>query len=131
MTAVIAPSAYRWGGFVAIATVPELLGRRAGLVLNLVLLAIALAVLIVAVQLGLKHVASGWLFNSSSLKLPLSIFGLGTVPIKLAWMYMSLPIGFILMCAVNVELLLKSLHMLLDPEADYSVAPDQIVLSAE
>ena len=80
MTAVIAPSAYRWGGFVAIATVPERLGRRAGLVLNLILLGVALAVLIVAVQLGLKHVSSGWLFNSSTLKLPLSIFGMGIVP---------------------------------------------------
>ncbi|MGI9422550.1 MAG: TRAP transporter small permease [Hyphomicrobiaceae bacterium] len=131
MTALIAPSAYRWGGFVAIATVPELLGRRAGLLLNLFLLAVALAVLIVAVQLGLKHVASGWLFNSSSLKLPLSVFGMGIVPIKLAWMYMSLPIGFMVMSVVNVELMLKSVHMLFDSEADYTIAPDQIVLSAE
>ena len=131
MTALIAPSAYRWGGFVAIATVPELLGRRAGLLLNLLLLAVALAVLIVAVQLGLKHVASGWLFNSSSLKLPLSVFGMGIVPIKLAWMYMSLPIGFMVMSVVNVELMLKSVHMLFDSEADYTIAPDQIVLSAE
>ncbi|MGI9521478.1 MAG: TRAP transporter small permease [Hyphomicrobiaceae bacterium] len=131
MTALIAPSAYRWGGFVAIATVPELLGRRAGLILNLILLSIALAVLVVAVQLGQKHVASGWLFNSSTLKLPLSTFGGISVPIKLAWMYMSLPIGFALMCAVNVELILKSLHMLFDPNADYTVAPDQISMSAE
>ena len=51
--------------------------------------------------------------------------------IKLAWMYMSVFTGFILLTVVNVELLLKNIHMLIDPSVDYGPAPDQIVMSAE
>jgi TRAP-type C4-dicarboxylate transport system permease small subunit len=131
MTGLVAPSAYRWGGFVAIEMLKDALGRSMSIVLNLAILAVSLAVLVVALQFGLKHVASGWLFASSSLKLPLSLIGMQSVPIKLAWMYMSLPVGFAIMIAVNIELVLKNVVMLFDKNADYSVAPDQIVISAE
>jgi TRAP-type C4-dicarboxylate transport system permease small subunit len=131
MTGLIAPSAYRWGGFVSIDMLKDALGRRVGLVLNLALTVLSLTVLVIAFQLGLNHISSGWLFASGSLKLPLGIFGLGTVPIKLAWMYMSLPVGFGLMILVNIELILKNLHMIADPDADYSIAPDQMAISAE
>ncbi|MEC7212122.1 MAG: TRAP transporter small permease, partial [Pseudomonadota bacterium] len=56
-----------------------------------------------------KHVNSGWLFSSSSLKLPLSLIGMKSVKIKLAWMYMSMFTGVCLMVLVNVELILRSL----------------------
>lgn len=131
MTGLVAPSAYRWGGFVAIEMLKDALGRSLSIALNIFLLGISLLVLVVALQFGLKHVASGWLFASSSLKLPLFLFGLKSVPIKLAWMYMSLPVGFAIMIGVNIELMIKNLVMLLDKNADYSVAPDQIVISAE
>jgi TRAP-type C4-dicarboxylate transport system permease small subunit len=131
MTGLVAPSAYRWGGFVAIEMLKDALGRTASIILNLLILAVSLAVLVVALKFGLKHVASGWLFASSSLKLPLFLIGMQSVPIKLAWMYMSLPVGFAIMIAVNIELILKNTVMLFDRNADYSVAPDQIIISAE
>ncbi len=131
MTGLVAPSAYRWGGFVAIEMVKDALGRTTSIILNLAILVVSLSVLVVALQFGLKHVASGWLFASSSLKLPLFLIGMQSVPIKLAWMYMSLPVGFAIMIAVNIELILKNIVMLFDKNADYSVAPDQIVISAE
>nr|WP_253913317.1 TRAP transporter small permease subunit [Pseudoruegeria sp. HB172150] len=131
MTGLMAPSAYRWGGFVAIDMFKELLGRRAGLVLNLLLLVIALAVLMVALQLGIRHIKSGWLFNSGSLKVPLDLVGGEPVRMKLAWMYMSIYVGFILMTLVNIEMILKHLHMLWDSSVDYGPVPDQIVMSAE
>lgn len=131
MTGLMAPSAYRWGGFVSIDMFRDMMGRRIGLIFNLVLLTIAMAVLVVALQLGWKHIKSGWLFNSSSLKIPLDLVGGETIRVKLAWMYMSLYVGFVAMTVVNVEMILKNLHMLLDPEADYGDVPDQVVMSAE
>ena len=131
MTGLMAPSAYRWGGFVSIDMFRDMLGRRVGLIFNLCLLVVAMAVLTVALQLGLKHIKSGWLFNSSSLRLPLDLVGGESVRVKLAWMYMSLYVGFVAMAVVNVEMILKNLHMLFDPDADYGDVPDQVVMSAE
>lgn len=108
MTGLIAPLAYRRGGFVAIDLINDFLPRSASAVLNMLLLMISLLVLVVAIQLGLKHVNSGWLFNSSSLKLPLDWFGMKVMRIKLAWMYMSLLVGVILLTIVNIELIIRA-----------------------
>lgn len=131
MTGLIAPSAYRWGGFVAIDMVKDAMPRLLALLLNLSILIVSLAVLVIALQLGWKHVNSGWLFNSSSLRIPLDLVGGESIRVKLAYMYMSIFVGICLMTLVNVEMILKNLHMLIDPDADYSKVPDQIVMSAE
>ena len=81
-------------------------------VLALLLFMVSLLVLVVAAQLGWKHVNSGWLFASASLKLPLHLIGLKAVKIKLAWMYMSLFIGVWLMIAVNLEMILRQVFVL-------------------
>ena len=130
MTGLMAPSAYRWGGFVSIDMFQEFLGRRAGIIFNLCILVISFAVLVIALQLGLKHINSGWLFNSSSLKIPMQFIGGDPIRLKLAWMYMSVYVGFIGMIVVNVEMILKNLHMLFT-DADYGEVPDQRVMSAE
>ena len=109
MTGLIAASAYRRSGFVAIDMLEQALPRRLSSVLSLFLLLLSLAVLITGIQLGLKHVNSGWLFASSSLRIPLDWIGLSTVKVKLAWMYMSLLVGIILLTSVNIELVLRSL----------------------
>ncbi|MGB5556382.1 MAG: TRAP transporter small permease subunit [Paracoccaceae bacterium] len=109
MTGLIAGSAYRRGGFVAIDMLEQALPRKIGAALSLVLLVLSLAVLIVGVRLGWNHVNSGWLFASSSLRLPLGLIGMTTVKLKLAYMYMSLFVGLILLTAVNIELILRSL----------------------
>lgn len=131
MTGLIAPSAYRWGGFVSIDMLKDLLPARLGSILGLALLLVSLVVLVYGFMLGLKHVNSGWLFNSSSLKLPLDFIGMGVVRVKLAWMYMSLPVGLALMTLVNIELVLKSIALLIDPEADLPTDPDQRLVAVE
>lgn len=131
MVAVIAPTAYRWGGFVSIDMIKDLLPLRLGAVLGLLLLLVSLVVLVVGFRLGLNHVNSGWLFNSSSLKLPLEFLGLGLVRIKLAWMYMSLPVGLFLMILVNIELCLKSIAHLIDPAADLPEDHDRVIVAVE
>jgi len=109
LTGLMAPVALRQGGMVAITSVLESFPRPLFKLTSLLLLCLSLLVLIVGFQLGWKHVNSGWLFSSSSLKVPLFLIGMKSVKIKLAWMYMSLFTGVCLMILVNVELILRAL----------------------
>ncbi len=107
LTGLMAPIALRQGGFVAIETISQFLPNRMMSLLTILLLILSLAVLCVAVQLGWKHVNSGWLFASASLTLPLNLIGMTAVKLKLAWMYSSLFIGSALMLIVTIELILR------------------------
>lgn len=123
MTGLMAPIAYRQGGFVAIDMLPDLLGRRAASLLSIILLLLSLLVLVMGIKLGMKHVNSGWLFSSSSLKVPLSLIGMKSVKLKLVYMYSSLWIGLILLTAVNIELLMRSLKELIVGDSDTDGSP--------
>jgi len=125
MTGFIAPSAYRWGGFVSIEMIFRFLPSIIIKFLTLFLLILSLIVLIVGLHFGIKHVDSGWLFNSSSMKWPLHLIGMESIKVKLAWMYMSLPVGLGLMTLVNIELILKNFLLLLNPKLELPVDPDQ------
>lgn len=132
MTGLIAPLAYRRGGFVAIDMLEAALPRRISAVLSLVLLAISLMVLVVATQLGYKHVFSGCLFKSSTLWLPFTFkfsvpipltgldltlctrqtgvsFEWGWTKMPLAFSFLSLWVGVWLLLLVNIELILRSI----------------------
>ena len=109
MTGFIAPSAYRWGGFVSIEMLPQLLPKFLENILVISLLVLSLIILLIGFQLGLQHIKIGWIFNSSSLKIPLDLIGGEQKSIKLAWMYMSLPVGIFLLILVNIELILKKI----------------------
>ena len=125
MTGFIAPSAYRWGGFVSIEMLFRMLPSRMVKIVTLMLLMISLLVLVVGLQFGLKHVESGWLFSSSSLKWPLHLIGMEAIRVKLAWMYMSLPLGLAMMTLVNVELIIKNFIWLWNPDLELPKDPDQ------
>ena len=125
MTGFIAPSAYRWGGFVSIEMLFRMLPSRMVKIVTLMLLMISLLVLVVGLQFGLKHVESGWLFSSSSLKWPLHLIGMEAIRVKLAWMYMSLPVGLAMMTLVNVELIIKNFLWLWNPNLELPTDPDQ------
>ena len=112
MTGLMAPVAYRHGGFVAIDMLPEFLGRRTAAVLSLLLFLVSLLVLVTGIKLGYKHINSGWLFSSASLKIPLSLIGMQSIKLKLVYMYSSLWIGLILLTSVNIELILRSIASL-------------------
>ncbi|WP_068311087.1 TRAP transporter small permease [Aliiruegeria sabulilitoris] len=129
MTGLMAPSAYRWGGFVAIDMLPQALPRVPGLLLSLVILVLSLCVLVIGVQHGYEHTFGfGGKFNSSSLRIPLEWFGMETIKVKLRFMYMSLFICMVLLIAVNVELILRNLILLGDADADLpsNDAPDML-----
>ncbi len=109
MTGLIAPSAYRWGGFVSIDLLERFLPKIISTFLTLFLLIVSLFVLVIGLELGFKHINAGWIFNSSSIKIPFHLIGGKAEPIKLAWMYMSLPVGIIFLISVNIELILRKI----------------------
>jgi TRAP-type C4-dicarboxylate transport system permease small subunit len=118
MTGLIAPSAFRWGGFVAIDMLPLALPRVAGLVLTMILLLLSLSVLAMGLQHGYNHTMGfGGNFDSSSLRLPLDLIGLESLKVKLRYMYGSLLISIILLLLVNVELVLRTAANLISPDA--------------
>ena len=109
MTGLIAPSAYRWGGFVSIDILERFLPKILSNLLILFLLTLSLGVLIIGFELGLKHIGAGWIFSSSSIKIPFHLIGGKAEPIKLAWMYMSLPVGIVFLISVNIELIFRNI----------------------
>ncbi|WP_415404269.1 TRAP transporter small permease [Tateyamaria sp. SN3-11] len=107
MTGLMAPTAFRRGGFVALDMISGFLSKRVAAVLALILLLISIMILIMAVQIGFKEVTGfGGRFATASLYLP-TFDGWFRVP--RSWMMLSLFVGVILLLAVNVELILRSL----------------------
>ena len=118
MTALMAPSAMRWGGFVSIDMLPHALPRVPGLLLSLVLLVAALVVLFVGLSQGYNHTFGfGGKFNSSSLRVPLDLIGLESIRVKLKDMYGSLLLCVAMMGVVTVEMILRTIVTLLNPGA--------------
>ena len=107
MTGLVAPTAYRRGGFVAIDMVSEALPRAAGQFLNLFLLLISLMVLAIAVPIAFGEV-SGFnaAFKTSSLYYP-TMDGWEKVP--RVWMQYSIVVGTLLLIVVNLELILRQI----------------------
>ncbi|NBT31053.1 MAG: TRAP transporter small permease [Rhodobacteraceae bacterium] len=115
MTGLMAPYAYRHGGFVSIDMLERALPRVISSLLTLVLLGISLAVLIVAIDKGWNnHVMSlSGNGNAPSLRLPLDWFGGERLRFKNYMAYGSLAVGFTLLLLVNIELILRQLITLL------------------
>lgn len=117
MTGLIAPSAYRWGGFVAIDMLPRALRPRPAAFLNLILLLVSTCVLVIAVQLGWNHTMGfGGTFESSSLTIPLNWLGGEAFRLKLRYMYASLFVCFVMLLVINFELILRTIAQLCDPD---------------
>lgn len=109
MTGLMAPTALRRGGFVAIDMLVMMLPRRAAAALSLVLLFIMLAVFLTAFRIGWSEITGiGGRFTTVSLWVPTSI-GLDTwMKVPRSWMMMSIHVGVTLMILVTVELILRA-----------------------
>ena len=132
MTALIAPSAMRWGGFVSIDMLPRALPRVPSLTLGLILLTLSLVVLVTALGHGYNHTFGfGGRFDSASLRLPLDWVGFETVKVKLRYMYGSLLLCVVLLIMVTVDLILRMLVTLVSPDAKLpaSDAPQSLLRS--
>lgn len=114
MTGLLAPMAYRRGGFVAIDMVVRMMPVRVAALLSLFLLLVAGVVLAIAVQIGWGEVTGfGGRFATASLYLPTSWDFSSFYRIPRAWMMASLLVGVTLLSIVNFELILRSIITLL------------------
>lgn len=130
LTGLVAPAAYRRGGFVAIDMVVAMLPRIVGSLLSFLLLFVAAVVLWVALKIGWSEVTGfGGRFTTDSLWL----IGLDgewfKVPRK--WMMMSMVVGTVLMVLVNLELILRSFISLLGGESKLRPMMDADMAGAE
>lgn len=118
MMALVAPSAYRRAGFVAIDLVPDLLPARARALLMLAILGLSLAALVVLAGHAWTHFSSPILFNSSGLNRLLQDTGINAVlgtelEFRTSYIYLAMSVGTWLLIAVNVELMLRQIGQLL------------------
>ncbi|MEM6888889.1 MAG: TRAP transporter small permease [Pseudomonadota bacterium] len=114
MTGLMAPTAFRRGGFVAIDTLVQLLPKRAGAILSLVLLFLSLLVMIVAVRIGWSEVTGfAGKFATASLYVPTDFSFETWLRVPRSWMMASLLVGLILLISVNIELILRSIVKLM------------------
>ena len=131
MTGLMAPTALREGGFVAIDTIEAVLPHMVTRVLQIILLIISLIVLVVAVQIGWKEVTGiGGRFATASLYVPLSLSFEEWYRVPRSWMMTSLLVGIVLLILVNIELILSRIVALFDPpDEEEQAAP--IIRGAE
>ncbi|GFE49989.1 hypothetical protein So717_17420 [Roseobacter cerasinus] len=109
MTGLMAPTAFRRGGFVAIDTVVRLLPERLGALISLMLLFLSLGVLVVAVQIGWSEVTGfAGKFATASLYLPTNLSFENWYRVPRSWMMASLLFGVIALISVNIELILRA-----------------------
>ncbi|QYK40637.1 MAG: TRAP transporter small permease subunit [Paracoccaceae bacterium] len=109
-TGLMAPTAYRQGGFVGIDMVVRLLPRVVAAGLTLLLLGVALAVLLVGFRIGWAEVTGfGGRFEMDAFRVPTGwgAEGLEWTKVTRAWMMASLAVGVTIMIAVTVELMLR------------------------
>ena len=106
MTGLMAPTAFRRGGFVAIDFINQFIPNIINVILSMVLLLLSLLVLITSVQIGYAEVTGfGGRFATASLYIPMSIDLQNWYRIPRSWMMMSLLIGCVLLILVNLELI--------------------------
>ena len=113
MTGLMAPTAFRRGGFVAIDMVVTALPKRIGEIVTLFLLLISAAVLAKGVELGWGEVNS-FMSNAKTAALYYYDFAAGEFEkMPRRWMFYSLFVGVVLLFIVNVELILRSIVSIL------------------
>jgi len=110
LTGLMAPMAYRRGGFVAIDMLVEALPTRLGAALSFLLLVISGAVLVLAAKIGwAEFTGFGGRFATASLYVPTALDFSQWYRVPRSWMMASLFVGVVLLLIVNIELILRSL----------------------
>lgn len=130
MTGLMAPIAFRRGGFVAIDSLERALPLPASRILSLVLLLICAVVLWVMIDKGLNNHVGGLLGRgkSATLYLPFDWFGGERIRFHNAWAFSSLLVGCVLMLSVCVELVLRQTVTIMGGADRLSTLPDAEVV---
>ncbi|MDX1738136.1 MAG: TRAP transporter small permease [Alphaproteobacteria bacterium] len=119
MMALTAPSAYRWGGFVAITMILDALPFKLGRILNFLLTLMAAIILLYLLYHAQRHFNSGFIFKSSTLKIPL------------AYIYVSMTVCFGLMLSVNLEMLIRLVCQVLGGQEKFAAPQMPLDLQGE
>ena len=132
MTGLMAPTAYRRGGFVGIDMVLLLLPRMAAALLSLLLLFLSGVLLWVGMRIGWAEVMGlGGRFALPSVSVPTSLDLSTWMSIPRGWMMASLAVGVTAMFIVNIELVLRSLITLFGRGRDLAPVAMASTLGAE
>lgn len=130
-TALMAPTAFRRGGFVAIDMVVRLLPRAVATALSVVLMATAISVLWVALGIGWSEVTGiGGRFEMDALRVP-AAFDLSVwVKVPKSAMMASLVVGIALLLSVAVELALRNIYALIRGPEGLAAIPETVTLGS-
>lgn len=132
LTGLVAPTAYRRGGFVAIDMIVVMMPKLIGALLTLFLLFVALIVLVTAVQIGWSEVTGfGGRFKTAALWVPTNFGFTEWFRVPRSWMMASLLVGVIMMTSVSVELVLRQIATLAGRDDELPVIPESASIGAE
>jgi TRAP-type transport system small permease protein len=130
-TGLMAPTAFRRGGFVAIDMVIRVLPRVVAAVMSVLLMGITIMVLWVALGIGWSEVTGlGGRFETDSLRVPLSLDLTVWLKVPKAWMMASMLVGVALLLLVAIELALRSLYALISGPDNLPVIADTVMLGS-
>lgn len=131
-TGLMAPTAFRRSGFVAIDMIVRLLNSRIALFLATLLMALTVIILWAGLRLSWSEVTGiGGQFQTDSLWLPVSMDGTAWFKTPKSWMMASLLVGLTMLFSVSVELFLRSLAALAGAEDQLMDIPETVTLGAE
>ena len=130
-TALMAPSAFRRGGFVAIDMVIRMLPRMVATGLSVFLMAVTILVLWIALGIGWSEVTGlGGRFETDSLRVPVSLDLATWMKVPKSWMMASLLVGVALLLLVAVELALRNIFALIWGPETLREIPETITLGS-
>jgi TRAP-type C4-dicarboxylate transport system permease small subunit len=130
-TALMAPTAFRRGGFVAIDMVVRLLPRMVATALSLALLTLTILILWIALGIGWSEVTGlGGRFETDSLRVPVSLDLSTWMKVPKSWMMASLLTGVALLLLVAVELALRNTFALIWGPGTLTEIPGTVTLGS-
>lgn len=130
-TGLMAPTAFRRGGFVAIDMIIRLLPRMVATGLSVILMAVTILVLWIALGIGWSEVTGiGGRFETDSLRVPVSLDLSVWMKVPKAWMMASLLVGVALLLLVAVELALRNLYALIRGPEGLRDIPETVMLGS-
>jgi len=130
-TGLMAPTAFRRGGFVAIDMVIRMLPRAAATILSIFLMTVSILVLWVALGIGWSEVTGlGGRFETDSLRVPVSLDLAVWMKVPKSWMMTSMLVGVALLLLVAVELALRNIYALIRGPEGLRRIPETVILGA-